>query len=80
MRWSIAPMLALSLVCWSVGSEACDCLDHPHPIKHRAWIRHVFREHSVVHAYHAYADCPIALAQEIRPGCNSYSRLIIGFR
>ena len=76
MRWSIAAMLALSLACWPVGSEACDCPDHPHPIKHRTWIRHVFREH----AYHAYASCPIALAHVIRPGCNSYSQLIVSFR
>jgi hypothetical protein len=77
MRWSIAAMLALSLACWSVGSEACDCLDHPHPVKHRTWVRHVVRHRSVGRTY---AGCPIALAYEIRPGCDSHTQLIVSFR
>ena len=77
MRWSIAAMLALLLTSWPTGSEACDCIDRSHPVKHRVWAHHVAHGHF---AARGYERCPIALVDRVRPGCNSYSQVIIGFR
>jgi hypothetical protein len=77
MRWSVAALIALSLAFWSVGSQACNCLDHPHPVMHRVWAHHAWHRHW---SARQFAGCPIALAYEIRPGCDWYSQESIGIR
>jgi hypothetical protein len=71
MRRPLVAVIALLATCWSLGSQASDCPCQPRAVRH-----HVVM-HRVIHrrvTMADYAGCPIALAQVIRPGCNSYYR------
>jgi hypothetical protein len=75
MRRSMAALVALPVLCLSLGSQACDCPDRARVVRHRTVVHHWHRR-----VVHAYAPCPIALAYDIRPGCNTYYRTYIGLR
>lgn len=77
MRRSVAGLLALFVTCSSAGSQACDCIDHPRPVKHRVAVHRTWHRHF---AARAYVGCPIALAHEIRAGCNSYYETYVDLR
>jgi hypothetical protein len=80
MRWPIAAVIAFVLTGWVAGGEAqaCRCYPPSHPTVHPTHL--MMHRTTVRHALYGYAGCPIALAHEIRQGCNTYSLTYVGIR
>jgi hypothetical protein len=64
MRWKMAAAIFCLTAVWAGGVEADGCRCPPSPVRHRHAV-HVFR-------HYAATGCPIALAHEIRSGCDWY--------